>query len=124
VRPGLLVDAPCSAPVPTAATPVVPEGGVDVVAVPAATLGAIVVGRWSGAPDVPGRDAGNTFEAPAPDERSRVERGTLSRPRDVSTRPGLAPGAAGTAAPRWPAPLAAAASIRAGNAGGNDRGWA
>jgi hypothetical protein len=122
VRPGLLVDLPCSAPVPPGATPVLPEGDVDVVSVPAPALGAVVAGRWDGAPEVPGRDGGDSFEVPAaPDGPSRVGPGTLSRPRDVSRRPGLAVGAA---APRWPVPLAAAPSIRPGNTGGDDRGWA
>jgi hypothetical protein len=122
VRPGLLVELPCSAPVRPGATPVLSDDGA--VSVPTAALGAVVAGSWDGAPDVPGRDGGDSFEAPSPDECSRVGRGTLSRPRDVSRRPGVARGAAGTAAPRWPAPLAPAASMRPGNTGGDDRGWA
>lgn len=128
MRPGLLVDLPCSAPLRPGAAPVPPDEGADVVAVPLAALGAVVGGRWSVAPDVPGCDVGDGFEpASAADRRSRVERGTLSPPRDVSRCPGLAPSAVDAAEPRssgeWAAPLAAAAaSIRAGSAGGEDRG--
>jgi hypothetical protein len=126
VRPGLLVELPCSAPVRPGTTPVLSDEGADVVSVPMAALGAVVAGCWDGAPDVPGRDGRATFEAPsAPGECSRVGRGTLSRPRDVSRRPGVARGAVGTAAPRWPLlRLAPAASMRSGNTGGDDRGWA
>jgi hypothetical protein len=125
VRPGLLVELLCSAPVRPGATPVLSDEGADVVSVPMAALGAVVAGCWDGAPDVPGRDGGDSFEAPsAPNECSRVGRGTLSRARDVARRPGVARGAVGTAAPRWPVPLAPTASIRPGNTGGDDRGWA
>jgi hypothetical protein len=121
VRPGLLVELPCSAPVRPCATPVLPEEDADVVSVPTAALGAVVAGWW----DVPGRDGRATVEAPsAPDACSRVGRGTLSRPRDASRRPGVARGAVGTTAPPWPVPLAPAASMRTGNTGGDDRGWA
>jgi hypothetical protein len=129
VRPGLLVDPPCSAPLRPGATPVLPAEDAGVVPVPTAALGTVGAGGWGGGPEVPGPDGGDTFDGPAgTGRRSRFGRGALSRPRDLSRSPGLAPGTVDAAAPRWPggraALLAAAASIRAGNAGGDDRGWA
>jgi hypothetical protein len=98
VRPGLLVDLPCSAP---GAIPVLPEAGADVVAVPEAAFEAGAAGRWDDAPVVPGRDGVDTFKAPsAPDGRCRVGPGTFSPPRDRSWRPRLVPSAGDAAAPR------------------------
>jgi hypothetical protein len=65
VRPGLLVDRPCSASVPPGAAAVLPAEGADVVPVPEAAFGAGAAGPWGVAPVVPGRDGGDTFKAPA-----------------------------------------------------------
>jgi hypothetical protein len=103
VRPGLLVDAPCSAPagpgVTAGVTPVVAEEGAGVVPV----LGAVVAGGRNGVSEVPGRDGGENVEGPAAaDRRSRVGRGVLSPDRDVGGRPGVdGPSVADAAALRW-----------------------
>jgi hypothetical protein len=105
---------------------VLPVGGAGVVPV----LGAVVAGGRNGVPEANGPDGGENFEGPAAaDRRSRVVgRGVLSPDRDVWGRPGVdGPSVANTAAPRLfgrgAVLLAAAASIRAGNGGGEDRGW-
>jgi hypothetical protein len=110
MTPGLLVDLPCSAPVPPAATLVLCEAGADVVPVPAPALGAGTAGRWVIAPVAPGAADGDTFKTPAaPDEREGVAPGGLSRPREISTCPGPTGGAVYAPAPRRPLPLAGAA---------------
>lgn len=113
VTPGLLVDLPCTAPVPPAATLVFCEAGVDVVPVPAPALGAGTgtgtVGRWVLAPPVPNLDGGDTFKTPAArDEREGVGPGGLTRPREISRCSGVAAGAACAPAPRRPLPPAGA----------------
>jgi hypothetical protein len=105
VTPGLLVDLPCCAPVPPAATLVLCEAGVDVVPVPAPALETGTAGRWVIAPPVPNPDAGDTFTTPAAtDEREGIAPGGLSRPREISTCPGLTAGAVYAPAPYAPAP--------------------
>lgn len=87
MRPGLLVELPCSVPVRPGATPVFPDGGAGV----APVLGAVVTGGWNGVPAVPSRGGGDSFEGPAAgDGRSRVGREVLLPARDVSARRGVA----------------------------------
>jgi hypothetical protein len=102
VRPGLLVELPCSVPGGPGVTPVFPEGGAGVVPVLGGVLGGVVAGGCNGVAEVPGRAGGDSFEGPAAEGgRSCVGRDVLLPARDASGRRDVvAPSVADTAAPR------------------------